>query len=169
MDCTTLCGSTFECGTRGMAFQDRTVTPNLCYAYQYPDDATTQYLYESYPAIVQPAGASPNVLNEHFIVWMRTAGLPTFRKLYASIDADISAGSTISFDINANFNVVSFEGTKSIVISTVSWFGGRNPFLGQSYIAVGSICVGLALVFGLKHMVAPRKLGDTRYLVWKEA
>ena len=27
--------------------------------------------------------------DEHFIVWMRTAALPTFRKLYAKIDEDL--------------------------------------------------------------------------------
>jgi hypothetical protein len=27
--------------------------------------------------------------NEHFIVWMRTAGLPTFRKLWGRIEDDI--------------------------------------------------------------------------------
>jgi hypothetical protein len=171
-DCTTLCGGAYTCGgptgvTSGLAWED--TSTSTCYAYDYPNDDTTQYLYESYPLIVAPAGPSPNVKNEHFINWMRTAGLPTFRKLYGSIDTDISSGQTIKFDINANFDVASFEGTKAIVISTVSWFGGKNPFLGQSYIAVGSICVILALIFGVKHMVSPRKLGDTRYLVWKEA
>ena len=165
--CTSLCGVTFDCGQGGVYFKDPDTLK--CYAYEYPKDATTQYLFESYPLIVYPAGPSPNVKNEHFINWMRTAGLPTFRKLYGSIDTDILKGETISFDIDANFDVASFEGTKAIVISTVSWFGGKNPFLGQSYIAVGSICVALAVAFGVKHMVSPRKLGDTRYLVWKEA
>ncbi|CAK82795.1 unnamed protein product (macronuclear) [Paramecium tetraurelia] len=30
--------------------------------------------------------------NEHFIVWMRTAGLPTFRKLWGRIEQDIEEG-----------------------------------------------------------------------------
>jgi len=137
-----------------------------CTAYYYPDDDTTQYLYESYPKIV---GATEGVNNEHFIVWMRTAGLPKFRKLYASIDKDLVKGDVVEVTIENNFDTSSFKGKKSIVLSTVSWFGGKNPFLGQSYIAVGSICLVLAAIFGVKHMISPRKLGDTKYLVWKDA
>jgi hypothetical protein len=44
--------------------------------FWYPDDSEVQYLYESYPMVVNPL---EGVENEHFIVWMRTAGLPTFR------------------------------------------------------------------------------------------
>jgi len=54
------------------------------------------------------------------------------------------------------------------VLSTVSWFGGKNDFLGIAYIVVGSICLALALAFAAKQAISPRKLGDTRYLGWKE-
>ena len=40
------------------------------------------------------------VTNEHFIVWMRTAGLPSFRKLYGRIDSDLPAGTELNFAIN---------------------------------------------------------------------
>ena len=71
--------------------------------------------------------------------------------------------------MTANFDVRRFKGTKSLVISTTSWFGGKNNFLGYSYIVVGVLCMLLSALFGAKHMINPRKLGDTRYLVWKEA
>lgn len=54
------------------------------------------------------------VTNEHFIVWMRTAGLPSFRKLYGRIDQDIPAGTQLSFVINPGFEVVSFAGKKHL-------------------------------------------------------
>lgn len=107
------------------------------------------------------------VQNEHFIVWMRTAGLPNFRKLYGKINTNLKKGMKVSFLVSSNFVVQSFDGNKYLVLSTTSWFGGRNPFLGISYITVGSLCLVLALLFFAKHKVSPRKLGDTRYLVWK--
>jgi hypothetical protein len=47
-----------------------------------------------------PPSFFKGVTNEHFIVWMRTAGLPTFRKLYGKIDQDLPAGTQLSFAIN---------------------------------------------------------------------
>uniref|UniRef100_K3WM57 ALA-interacting subunit n=1 Tax=Globisporangium ultimum (strain ATCC 200006 / CBS 805.95 / DAOM BR144) TaxID=431595 RepID=K3WM57_GLOUD len=107
------------------------------------------------------------VQDEHFIVWMRTAGLPSFRKLYGRIDTDLAQGTKLEFLVSSNFVVTTFEGKKSLVMSTTSWFGGRNPFLGIAYIVVGALCMMLAILFFAKHKLSPRKLGDTRYLVWK--
>ena len=81
----------------------------------------------------------------------------------------IQYNTKVSFTIKANFDVMRFGGTKSLVISTTSFFGGKNPFLGWSYIVVGGVCILLGAAFGAKHMMNPRRLGDTRYLVWKEA
>ncbi|KAJ3354711.1 hypothetical protein GGF32_002390 [Allomyces javanicus] len=104
--------------------------------------------------------------NERFQVWMRTAGLPNFRKLYGRNDnADLPAG-TYQMTIDDNFVVTSFGGTKSVVISTVSFLGGKNPFLGYAYVAVGSVCILLSVVFAARHLYSPRKLGDHTYLSW---
>lgn len=37
--------------------------------------------------------------NEHFIVWMRTAGLPTFRKLYGKIHEDFKEDDILRFQV----------------------------------------------------------------------
>jgi len=47
--------------------------------------------------------------DEHFIVWMRTAGLPNFRKLWGKIPGDLEAGK-YEVEINNNFQVSSFQG-----------------------------------------------------------
>merc|ERR1719379_276974 len=98
------------------------------------------------------------VENEHFIVWMRTAGLPTFRKLYAKIDKDLEAGETVTIDVESRFNVTSFQGKKRLVLSTISWIGGKNSFLGIAYIIVGSISAVLSIGFGIMDKIKPRKL-----------
>jgi hypothetical protein len=133
------------------------------YKYYYPDDATTQYLYETYPDQISPIDG---VTDEHFIVWMRTAGLPTFRKLYGKIDEDFSKGQTIIFEVITNFEVNSFSGSKALVISTIGNLGGSNPYLGVAYIVVGILCLFFGLLFLIKYLMSPRELGDKKLLNW---
>jgi len=98
---------------------------------------------------------------------MRTAGLPDFKKLYRIIDTDVPKG-TYTVRVNSYYPVSSFGGKKHVVLSTTTWIGGKNPFLGYAYIVVGAICFVLGIVFGLKHKISPRKLGDTKYLEWNK-
>jgi len=109
----------------------------------------------------------PRVDDEDFIVWMRTAGLPSFRKLYRIIsNTTLEAGSWVTVTVLNVFPVYQFSGSKSVVLSTTSWIGGKNPFLGWAYITVGSLAALLALLFGLKQLTSPRRLGDMQYFHW---
>ncbi|XP_022893724.1 ALA-interacting subunit 3-like [Olea europaea var. sylvestris] len=103
---------------------------------------------------------------EDLIVWMRTAALPTFRKLYGKIEVDLQAGDVINVELQNNYNTYSFDGKKKLVLSTTSWLGGKNDFLGIAYLVVGGLCFFLSLVFTIIYLVKPRKLGDPSYLSW---
>jgi len=110
--------------------------------------------------------------DEHFVVWMRTAGLPQFRKLYGVLTpppTGFKKDDTLVFEVVPNFEVASFKGTKSLILSTTTPTGGKSDVLGIAYLVVGSICIALAVSFLIKHLVAPRKLGDPQYIVWRHA
>ncbi|KAJ1564653.1 hypothetical protein HK405_014302, partial [Cladochytrium tenue] len=92
--------------------------------------------------------------NERFQVWMRPAGLPNFRKIWGVYSGAIAAG-PYQVVITDNFDVASFGGTKSIVISTASILGGKNPFLGVAYIVVGALCWVLGILFLIRQMFRP--------------
>jgi hypothetical protein len=109
----------------------------------------------------QPADRCGDVSNEEFIVWMRTSGLPTFRKLHRVINTDLKKGETIQLTINDVFPVNSFSGSKKIVFSTTAWIGGKNTFLGAAYITVACICILLGIGFGIKEIVSPRKMAQS--------
>lgn len=85
-------------------------------------------------------------VNEHFVVWMRTAALPTFRKLYARLRPQGNSSVALppgnySLTVKYNYPVLHFHGTKKVILSTVSWMGGKNPFLGIAYLVLGSACI----------------------------
>lgn len=40
--------------------------------------------------------------DEHFVVWMRTAALPTFRNLYGRIEHDLVAPAEVRFNVTAS-------------------------------------------------------------------
>ncbi|KAN0124011.1 cell cycle control protein [Russula decolorans] len=106
--------------------------------------------------------------DEHFHNWMRTAGLPTFTKLYGRNDQDQLIQGRYQITIDMNYPVRSYSGTKSIVISTVSWIGGKNPFLGWAYVAAAALFVALSIAGTIRHVMKPRRLGDMSLLSWNQ-
>ncbi|XP_022885521.1 putative ALA-interacting subunit 2 isoform X3 [Olea europaea var. sylvestris] len=103
---------------------------------------------------------------EDLIVWMRTAALPSFRKLYGRIEEDLHADEILEVKILNNYNTYSFGGRKKLVLSTSSWLGGHNNFIGIAYISIGSSFIFIALVFMLLHVKNPRPYGDTTNISW---
>lgn len=99
-------------------------------------------------------------------MWMRTAALPTFRKLYGKIHSDIEAHDTIKVEIENNYNTYKFGGRKKLVLSTTTWIGGKNDFVGVAYLSLGGLCLFMAINFILLYVFRPRRLGDPSYLSW---
>ncbi|TKR70513.1 hypothetical protein L596_022535 [Steinernema carpocapsae] len=97
--------------------------------------------------------------NVDFIVWMRTAALPNFRKLYRILDRSKSPTfarglppgryDLVIFD---NYPVSRFHAKKHFIISSTSWVGGKNSFLGIIYMVVGSLCIVVGCIFLVIHL-----------------
>jgi hypothetical protein len=88
---------------------------------------------------------------------MRVAAFPTFRKLYRKLvrEADFKQGlpkGDYELTIDYNFPVSKFGGGKRFILSTTSWMGGKNDFLGVAYIVVGSLCLVFGFIFLFIHM-----------------
>eukprot|EP01063_Lacrimia_lanifica_P027676 TRINITY_DN3919_c0_g1_i1.p1 TRINITY_DN3919_c0_g1~~TRINITY_DN3919_c0_g1_i1.p1 ORF type:complete len:483 (+),score=199.97 TRINITY_DN3919_c0_g1_i1:128-1576(+) len=101
------------------------------------------YMFEPYHKLSDPT-------DKDFIVWMRTASLPTFRKLHRKITEPLKPG-TYSLTVDHRFDVSGFGGKKFVVFSTLTWIGGKNVFLGITYIAVGCLCFLFGFLFAVKH------------------
>ena len=97
----------------------------------------------------------PVSTDEDLMVWMRTAALPNFRKLYRVIDVELPPGEYV-MEVFEQYDVSSFNGEKYFAVATVSWVGGKNGFLGEAYIAVGVCAFVAGVIFFLVHKV----LGD---------
>ena len=93
-----------------------------------------------------------DVEDEHFMVWMSIAGLPTFRKLWGRIEEELEPGNYRMAILN-NYNVEPFRGEKRMVMTTTAMFGGKFYFLAYSYMACAIIAfIGSILVFVMRYM-----------------
>ena len=67
----------------------------------------------------------------------------------------VANGANISLSL-PDFPVLPYDGTKSLLLSTHTVMGGRNPFLGIAYIVVGGLCILLGAMFTVTQLVKPR-------------
>ncbi|KAL4433528.1 hypothetical protein ABPG74_002925 [Tetrahymena malaccensis] len=103
-----------------------------------------------------------DVENEHFIVWMRTSGLPNFRKLWGIVKEKLPKGNYYIM-VNNIYDVSNFKGHKNIILSTSGPFGGKNQFLSIAFIVVGSISVLIAVAFFIKQRTTDNRFGNSRH------
>jgi len=129
-------------------------------------------MYNSNPTNVTGIRVIDNITDEDFLVWMRVAAFPRFRKLYRIIDKNAldngttkEISGTLIIDITNIYNVSSF-GNKSLVITELSWLGGKNAFIGWLLLAVGAVYFICSIFFTCKQVISPRKFADTRLLPW---
>ena len=98
--------------------------------------------------------------DEHFIVWMRTAAMPNFIKVFSiCTDCRLEPGN-YQLQITMNYPQSMYEGGRSVILATTSVLGSRSYFISVTYLSIG----GLSLLFSLGCLFqlfwCPRKFGD---------
>ncbi|EAX97957.1 hypothetical protein TVAG_316220 [Trichomonas vaginalis G3] len=103
--------------------------------------------------------------NEHFIVWMRTASLPTFVKPYSRVSNPSIAAGTYYLNITNNYPIETFYGKKYILLTTLSPFGGKNMIYPYSYLVFGGLMFFFSIMILISRIFCSRTLGDTSYVI----
>ena len=58
--------------------------------------------------------------------------------------------------------------TKTIILTTRSWLGGKNTGLASAYLLTGLLSLGFSFYFTHCYVAYPRKVGDIGDLKWGE-
>eukprot|EP01001_Neometanema_parovale_P006218 NODE_2592_length_1384_cov_138.449643_g2464_i0.p1 GENE.NODE_2592_length_1384_cov_138.449643_g2464_i0~~NODE_2592_length_1384_cov_138.449643_g2464_i0.p1 ORF type:complete len:390 (-),score=99.64 NODE_2592_length_1384_cov_138.449643_g2464_i0:213-1331(-) len=152
--------TTCTCEKNGIAWKSdrdkKFKTPHNTVEWNHSAPGIPSYYYDEGPTTANPESghAIPVQNDEDFMVWMRTASLPTFRKLYRKFNStNFAAGDKLWIRVKNRFRVSDFGGKKFVILSTTTWIGGKNYFLGTAYVIVGCLCFVLALIFVIKHLL----------------
>ncbi|KAJ1607938.1 transmembrane domain-containing protein [Cryptosporidium canis] len=107
--------------------------------------------------------------NPHFIVWMKYSAFSTFNKIYGKLHSKKNKlVLPLKIHIKNRYPVHLFNGSKYIVISQNTIFGGKNPYFGILYIVSGLLFIILSIYYILRNYYnnSNHSLGDFRYLYW---
>lgn len=59
--------------------------------------------------------------------------------LYQDMQASHRADMIVTVLVYNRYNTYGFQGAKSLILTTNSWVGGKNVFLGSVYIVIGGL------------------------------
>jgi len=135
----------------------------------WKSDIQTKFKSTGQAPSMGPQGQLPAVDDEDFIVWMRAAALPRFRKLKYILNADIPKGTNVVVQIEDSFRVTGFGGSKRVVLTNLTSLGGSHTFLGIVALILGVLGVLMALAFSCKHHYGARPLGQLQHFNWPTA
>lgn len=94
--------------------------------------------------------------DERFMVWMKLSTFAQVEKLYAIVQEPLQPGKYF-LKINAEYDTRGWKGVKSFHISNTKWFGYKNSFLGFMYAITGGLCMVIAILILVLHVLNPRK------------
>lgn len=85
-----------------------------------------------------------DMTKERFINWMRIAPFENFIKTWGVINQDLEIGS-YSVVVDSVWDVQAFGGQKSVKLSQVNSYGGKNVFLASCLLVFGSVSLVFAI------------------------
>lgn len=136
--------------------------------YSYKDIVPPPNWVKKYPDGYNETNV-PDILTwEEFQNWMFTSALPDFYKLALRNDDDAIEEGIYQISVGLHFPVLPYSGHKYIFLSQRSAIGGKNVFLGFSWIASGGVCILLSIALLVVNFVKPRKAGDVNLLSWNK-
>ncbi|KAF7457167.1 ligand-effect modulator 3 domain containing protein [Cryptosporidium felis] len=108
--------------------------------------------------------------NPHFIVWMKVSAFSTFNKVYGKL---ISKKNRLilplKISIKNRYPAFLFNGSKHIVISQITSFGGKHSNFGVTYILTGVVFILVSIYYIIRNKQNNIALGDFRYLYWSNS
>ena len=101
-----------------------------------------------------------DMTDPHFLVWMRPAAFPNFKKLYGKIEKGLKKG-TYKLEIQNKYDVSKFDGVqKKFIITSANILGGQHYFLAVGYLVTGTALWIFAFVFCCAHWQRHKDLAD---------
>ena len=103
-------------------------------------------------------------MNEHFIVWVRTAAMPILMKLYMKCENCTIPKGEYQIQVRMNYPKSMFPGERWLIISETGPIGSGSLFIFVAYISAGSIGLIFAICFLFHMLICPRRFGDLSML-----
>lgn len=110
-----------------------------------------------------------DVRDEHVMVWFQMESLPTFTKLWGHMTQTLRHGENYTLVVENNWlNVTEFNGMKSVYLSEVNSFGGKNASLGIFFLVLAAIEGAMMIVFIVLyiHKYRDQNIYSTENLSW---